>query len=624
MRRCAIVLAAVCMAGLPSGAAAAPAEQPTLTELGDGRFPERSYVLALPEGAKADPGDVVVSENGARVADLSVLAAGDSGGRNLGVVLVVDASRSMRGAPIRNAMAAARAFARRRGPEQPLAVVTFNSRPSVLLPFTTDEAKIERALAALPQLGRSTHVNDAAAAAVRLLRTAGMEGGSVIVLSDGADTGSRAPVPAVTGEARRAGVRLFTVGLESGAFDPSSLRDLAAGGRYTAARSPEDLERIYDALATELASEYLIRYRSLAGPGRQVDVFVRVRGVPGVATTGYETPATAVNPTAPFQRSLIERFWQSPLAMVAVSLMVALALALVAFALLRPSGRGLRSRLAMFVSMEDEDVERPAGGGLTGQVFDGAERSLRKTRWWDRFVEELEIAQIAARPVHIVAGTAIGTLFAMWVLAAIGPVLVPLAVCVPLAVRALIKRKLTKQRRLFADQLAENLQVVASAMRAGHSFPSSMGVVVEEAAEPSKREFRRVVADEQLGVALEDSFAVVSERMDNRDLEQVSMVAALQRETGGNTAEVLDRVAETLRVRSELRRLVHTLTAQGRLARWIVSLLPVFLIAVISVASPEYLSPIWNTTGGNIVLGIASGMVILGSVLIGKIVDIKV
>ena len=621
MKRCVTAVLAAAALLLALGGPAGAAEPPRLTELGEPPFPERSYVLTLPGRAAIGPADVQVRENGARVADASLEPAGTAGGRDFGVVLVIDASRSMKGDPIRSAMAAARAFALRRLPGQPLAVVTFNSRPSVLLPFTTDPARIERVLASPPPLGRQTHVHDATAAAVRLLKARRGTAGSVIVLSDGADTGSRVSAAEVTADARRAGTRIFTVGLESGAFDSSSLRALAAGGRYTPASSPGQLTAIYDALAAELASQYLIRYRSLAGPGQRVEVFVTARGVSGAATTGYTTPATAVDPTAPFERSFIGWFWRSPLAIIAVSLLIALALALAAIAIVRPSGRELRTRLARFVSNREVEAE---GRGLAGQMMDGAERSLRRTHWWDGFNEQLEIADIDTRPTHIVVATATATLLMMWLLAGIGPVLVPLALGVPLGVRAVIRVKLARRRGLFADQLSENLQVVASAMRAGHSLPSALSVVVTEASEPSSAEFRRVVSDEQLGVPLEDALQTASRRMDNRDLDQVAMVAVLQRETGGNTAEVLDRVAEALRARADLRRLVQTLTAQGRLARWIMSLLPVALVAIITVISPGYLDPIWNTSEGNIMLAIAATMVLCGSFVIGRIVDIEV
>src|SRR5205085_6940130 len=204
------------------------------------------------------------------------------------------------------------------------------------------------------------------------------------------------------------------------------------------------------------------------------------------------------------------------------------------------------------------------------------------------------------------------------------PLVALLGLAIPFAVRAFIRRKVAKKRQAFAEQLPDNLQVLASALRAGHSFVGALSVVVEDAPEPSRSEFRRVVADEQLGVPLEDALHVVVERMANRELEQVALVGALQRQTGGNTAEVLDRVTDTIRERFELRRTVQTLTAQGRLSRWVVSLLPVFLLIAISFINPGYTHVLYAHTGGRIALGVAFVMIVSGSLVIKKIINIKV
>jgi tight adherence protein B len=151
-----------------------------------------------------------------------------------------------------------------------------------------------------------------------------------------------------------------------------------------------------------------------------------------------------------------------------------------------------------------------------------------------------------------------------------------------------------------------------------------MAVAVTDAPQPTKREFERVLADEKLGVPLENGMAVVARRMENRDLEQVTLVASLQRDTGGNTAEVLDRVADTVRERQELRRLVATLTAQGRMSRWVVTALPIVLTLVISAMSPTYLEPLFHTTAGQVMLAISVVLLISGSLAIKKIVNIKV
>jgi tight adherence protein B len=112
--------------------------------------------------------------------------------------------------------------------------------------------------------------------------------------------------------------------------------------------------------------------------------------------------------------------------------------------------------------------------------------------------------------------------------------------------------------------------------------------------------------------------------MDSKDLEQVALVASLQRDTGGNTAEVLDRVTHTVRERMGLQRLVKMLTAQGRLSRWILTALPCGLLAVITALNPGYVQPLYETTLGRMLLGVSAAMVCAGSVVIGRIVDIKV
>ena len=112
-------------------------------------------------------------------------------------------------------------------------------------------------------------------------------------------------------------------------------------------------------------------------------------------------------------------------------------------------------------------------------------------------------------------------------------------------------------------------------MRAGHSFAGALQQAADGATEPRAPRLQRAVTDERLGVPIDVALAAVGRRMRNDELEYVGLVANLQRETGGNTAEVLDRVIETTRARQQLRRLVRTLTAQGRLGGAIVSALPV-------------------------------------------------
>jgi tight adherence protein B len=412
------------------------------------------------------------------------------------------------------------------------------------------------------------------------------------------------------------------------------LRDLArnSGGVFILAKSVESLTRIYSQLGSRFASEYLVSYRSLAGPNVHVKVGVVVEGLDGVARSEYRSPALAITrraPAGPYEPSLGSRIWTSAVTMTLAGLFAAGLIGGGAAAILSgPRAGTVRKRMAEFISVPVavRETSRPTAH-LTEKMLEGTETILRGSSHWKRWRWELEIAKVTMPPEQIAMLTAIGSLLVFLLINFVfGSLLVGivLAGAIPLAVRSLLKRKLATQRKMFSEQLPDNLQVLASALRAGHSFIGALSVVVNDAPEPARSEFQRVVADEQLGVPIDQALHVVVERMQSRELEQVALVAALQRETGGNTAEVLDRVTDTIRERFELRRTVQTLTAQGRMSRWVLTLLPLFLLVVITLINPGYMDVMYDSTKGRVLLVLAGISVAAGSLVIKRIVNIKV
>ena len=584
-------------------------------------------MVGLPVRASLDGGSVHVFENGDSVSGITVVPANATDAGQFGVVLVLDASDSMRGTPVVQATAAARSFASRLPANTKLAMIAFNSSPSVVLPFTTDSTQISQALAAPPALAHGTHIYDAVQAALGLIDQEKIRSASIVVLSDGADTGSTAAELQTAINARKAGVTVYAVGLRSAAFDAAALHGLAedAGGTYSEASSPDALSAIYDRLGQQVANQYLVRYRTTQPAGSEVKVAVKVDGY-GVAETGYTTPIAAAG--VPYHHSALADFWRSPLGMLVIVLAAAGLVGVGVATALRPGHSGVLRRVGQFVTLDAPVVGGEGGSStlLSSRIAAGADRSLGSTGYWTRFKRDMEIAEMTVQPIQLLLAGGMGALAAGWVLATLTgfPILGLLGLSVLVVPNAIVQSKLRRKRTAFAEQLPDNLQVMASAMRAGHSFIGALAVVTEDSPEPSTSEFRRAVADEQLGVSLESALQSVVERMDNRDLAQVALVAALQRETGGNTAEVLERVTETIRERFQLRRLVKTLTAQGRMSRWIVSLLPVGLLLIITALNPKYEEPLFSHPAGRIMLVIAAVLIVGGSLVIKRIVNIKV
>lgn len=630
MRRTSLLLLAVFSLALVAAVGAGARAGGVSITPASGKFPNKSFILSLPAKASLKPGQVSVTENGSPVTGVSVVPESASAGSTarFGVALVVDASDSMQGTPIAAAMSAARAFVAQRAPGQEIAFVTFNSKTNVVLPLTKTSATIAAAIDHAPGLAYGTHMYDSVSSVIGLLSAANLDSASIVLLSDGADTGSGTSLQKTLTAARAAHVRIYTVGLRSSRFDPSSLQALAAGanGVYAEAKASE-LSGLYHRLGAQLAGQYLVRYQSFAGPKQPVTVRIRVKGIPGVAKSHYDAPPLAEIPVpTTFHRTQFARLVLSPYTAIGVVLVCALLGGFALASALTPTHNHLRKRMAEFVSMATPRDDRPAAGEARTGVLGGTERSLEGQAWWKNFKEELAIAEIKMPAIEIVALTFIGTIvFVLALSVAIGSALFGiLGLAFPFAVRAYLKAKLAHRRGQFADQLPDCLQIIASALRGGHSLVGSLSVVVDAAGEPMKSEMARVVQEEALGTPLEDALAIVSKRMDNTDLDQLGLVARLQRDTGVSAAEVIDRVTETVRERFELRRLVSTLTSQARMSRWIVTLLPVALLLVISLLNPHYLHPLFSRLSGRALLVAAALLVMGGSLVIKKIVNIKV
>jgi tight adherence protein B len=618
------------LAALATLAPFAAAKSPSLTETAGARFPDRAYALSLPDAMPLTAAQVQVRENGERVRDVSLTPPDSASVGRFGVVLAIDTSYSMRDRPLRAAVAAAREFVRQRAAGQPVALITFAGTVDVLLPFSTDDAAIERALDAVDQGGGGSRLIDAAGRAVELVRAARIPSGSVVLISDGADRASSATLDEVAEAAALAGVRVYGIGLASQSDDFGALNLLAArsSAEFSAVSSLSDLARVYRRLGSRLAHQYLVQYRSPAAPGRDVRVEVQVEGVAGVAVTRYRSPAVAENVQPPFHHVPADRLLLQPAALVVVVLLLAGLVFAALWTLLRPRAGGLRERMAPYVREPEKGAAEREGGRtpLAARLLHGAERSLDGRAWWDRFREFLDIGRIEIAPVRLLAWIAAGTLACLLLLPVLGgsPVFGLPAVVVPFGAWLLIRRRVRRQRARFVDQLPDNMQVIASAMRAGHSFAGALTVVVEDALEPTRRELQRVIADERLGIPLDAAMATAVRRMDSKDLEQVALVAVLQRETGGNTAEVLDRVTYSVRERLALRRMIASLTAQGRMSRWVLTAIPIFLLVMLSLINPVYMSPLYTTPVGRGLLIACALMVTAGSLVIKKIVDIKV
>jgi tight adherence protein B len=183
-----------------------------------------------------------------------------------------------------------------------------------------------------------------------------------------------------------------------------------------------------------------------------------------------------------------------------------------------------------------------------------------------------------------------------------------------------------RRRRLnkFAAQLSDALELVARALRAGHSLGAGMHVVAEEMPSPIADEFGRVFEEQNLGIPIEDAMRSLCERVPNLDLRFFVTSVAIQRQTGGDLAEILDKIGYVIRERFRILGQVKALTGEGRLSGVVLIALPFALFGFMLNAKPDYIEPLWTTDLGKKMSLAAIVAQVIGALVIRKIVNIKV
>lgn len=250
--------------------------------------------------------------------------------------------------------------------------------------------------------------------------------------------------------------------------------------------------------------------------------------------------------------------------------------------------------------------------GRSGKANSGAEllEEAGIHRRWQEFAALLLIATVVAGAVGLLLhGILPAVLF---------------AAAVPVLTRVWIGLRISARQRAFADQLEDSLQLLSSSLRAGHSMLQALNSVAREAESPTSEEFTRIINETRVGRELGDALDETARRMQSEDFSWVTQAIAINREVGGNLAEVLDAVGATIRERGQIRRQVKALAAEGKMSAYVLMALPVGVSVFLLVTNPSYLAA-FVTTGllGYGMIGAAIVMMIIGSLWLRKTVSIK-
>jgi tight adherence protein B len=629
----ALVAAALAFGVVATGSGAHAADEINIDHVqsADGTVSMLLGVDRLPGGVSPDLDTVTVTVDGESVDASAETVEGGQVERT--TVLVLDASNSMEGEKLAAATSAIDSFLAAAPADVQIGLVTFAGTVQQTIEPTTDHQAIVDELAQI-DLKPGTKLYDAVQTGADLAGTEGAR--SLLVLSDGADTGSATSIDDLSTAASEAGVVVDVVALGQSADQQATLDSLAsaAGGQVIPA-DPEALGAVFSAQAEALASQVLVTFDLPSGvAGEQTVEASLTAGGSTFSDSAFVSLGSTEVSTAP-EVVVPGNPLIGPGGFLIGAIVFGLGLAgILAFALGGGASKSLsEQRLEAYFEQSGgptttangrrsrskaEGSIKDAAVGLAGQVVKGD--------FEDRLSKRLAGAGSSLKPAEwllLHASITIGAAFVglilkggvLMVVAFIGGVVVPWW---------WLRRKHTKRLAAFNAQLAETLTLMAGGLSAGLSLPQSVDTVVREGHQPMASELGRALIEQRLGIPIEETLENVADRMESEDFAWVVMAIRIQREVGGNLAELLNTVSDTLRDREYLRRQVQVLAAEGKFSGYVLTALPIGLFIYMLLFKGDFVEPLYTTGMGYVLLGIALAMLASGYFVMSRLTKIKV
>jgi tight adherence protein B len=575
------------------------------------------------------------------------------------LVILIDDSGSMVGAPHANSLAAASTLIDSLPPQVQVGLVAISNTAQVVSPITTDRVALHAAIAALPVGGETAIFDAISLASTMLSQVPGQH--NILLFTDGGDTVSKTTLAGALAAAKAVKAPIDTVGLTTPDSKPAVLSALASGtgGSLVSVSSSGQLASAFKQVAQSVASQYLITYRSPAtGASGPTAVNLTVNLSLGSATaldtatvlfpqTVHPTPSASAASVA-LQPAVIAHpplvFLSSPLGLVVGVTSAFVAVACLVFMLLyRPHNEALAAmRRGQTVSVRPGGSPGPvatAAGAVPESSLGALATSVSRKAvgWVDKmpkppgFEERLQALIdhagwpmrasefLALQAVSAIMAGLIGIgLLGNWLIAAL---MFAVGLMAP---RLVLNRRARQREAEFLEQLPDTLQLLSASLRAGASLLQAIDTVTKEASPPTSTEFARVITEGRLGRPIEEALEAMATRVGGEDFRWVVMAINIQRQVGGNLAAVLETVANTLRERAALRRQVKVLTAEGRLSGIILFVLPILLAGYLALVNPSYIGTLFSSWVGEGLIVVALVLMAVGGLWMRKLIRIKI
>jgi tight adherence protein B len=584
-------------------------------QAGDGSVSGVLTVRAGQSSAKVDTSTLRVEVDGKRYAvDVQPPAE-----RQRSTMLVIDTSGSMGEEGMAIVRSAVADFLRSAPPDVKVGMVSFANTAGVDVAPTSNRRAVQKAVNALVSDGE-TALNDAVVAAVKGLGKTGDR--SMVLLTDGHDTVSKAKEASAVSSLRASGVHAEVIGFKTVDTDNTALKRFASagGGTVAAATNGNAVSKAFQAAAKALDSQVAWTIKTPSrltgshtfvvtgkanGAAFRAESTVDLGGAPSGSTP--QPTSTAISPSVGGTRS-----GSTALELVLGLVAVFLGLVGLVAALLSPYIRSQRSQRVEAIEQyigpgvhrrpSEKAPVRPSAiatglVNLGDRVMAGRESTTKTMALLERADLPWRAGEwLVLRVVAVIVVPVLGYFLLGGPARLVGVIL---GIVIGLIGPSLVLRYLARRRaNKFEAQLPDSLLLTATSLSTGFSLQQALDAVAKDAPQPTAKELSRALAEARIGADVADALEHVGGRMNSLNMEWTAMAIRIQRQVGGNLAETLRTTAATLREREGLRRHVKALSAEGRLSAYILIALPLFLFLYLLKVNYGYIQLLWTTPLG--------------------------
>jgi tight adherence protein B len=594
-------------------------------------------LVSVPAGAEVDLDKITVKIAGADAPAVAELAGTSTSVRRT-AVLAIDTSNSMKGDRFGSAKQAAMQFLKAVPDDVYVGIVAFAGAVTEPLPPTLDRARARQVVKDLA-LSRQTRLYDGVLAAVDMAGTEGQR--TLLVLSDGADT-SDTELDSTTASIEAAGVLLDVVALDQADKNLEALQALADAGNGQLINAERTaLAQTFNDEAELLARQVLVTAQTPASvTDTEATVVVTLPTATGTLTAqAFTTIQSAGGPPAPTPIDATSQqtgggtpAWVMYAGVGAFGVGLLLVLLLLvpraSPATLSPAERVDKYTATQKQShgpvpprIDTDQALSSATGAMEGLLRRNVGLEARISKRLEAAGSELRAPEWLLLHAAILVGAGL-----LGALIGGGNLLLGLLFIVAGAVVPwlYLGRMRNKRRKAFNAGLPDSLQLMAGSLAAGLSLAQSVDTIVREGVEPIASEFKRVLIEARLGVTLEDALDGVAVRFESRDFEWAVMAIRIQRQVGGNLAELLETVAATMREREYVRRQVAALAAEGKLSAIVLGALPPMFLLYLALTQRDFVAPLFTDPRGWVMLGFGTAWLGVGIFWMSKLIKVEV